>query len=108
MKKMNVSCQPEGTECGRHIFIDFFRMDYIAAIFRRAPWYIQIYSILWLLVDLVFNTHYRFFVQVFARNVLNPAGLGAQYTDFLQYSGSSIAAGVLFLYILYSFMIALK
>ena len=94
MKKLNnFSSQTEGVDHGRHIFIDFFKMDYVLAIFRRAPWYIQLYSMIWLIVDLILNTNYQYFVSVFARQVLNPVGLGGQYVDFLLYSGSSIAAG---------------
>ena len=87
----------KGSEYGQHVFIDFFKMDYVMAVFRRAPWYIQLYSMIWLILDLLLNTNYRYFVQVFARNVLNPVKLGGQYIDFLLYSGSSIAAGTYFI-----------
>ena len=90
--KLNNKEHPLIAESGRHIFIDFFKMDYVLAIFSRAPWYIQLYSFLWLIVDFILNTHYRYFVQVFAKTVLNPVGLGGQYTDFLLYSGNSISA----------------
>lgn len=79
----------------KHYLIDFFNINYVWAIYKRAPWFIKLYSLLWLLVDVMLNTGYRYFVQVFATNVLNKGGLLGNYIDMLTYSQASICAGEL-------------
>ena len=78
----------------KHFLINFFRMNYVWAIFRRAPWTIALYSLLWLIVDVILRTGYKYFVRVFAKHVLNKEGLYGQYIDMLTYSQSSICAGI--------------
>ena len=79
---------------GRHYLINFFKMNYIVAVYNRAPWYLKLYSLLYLLIDLIFNTGYLYFVRVFARNVLNKEGLVGQYTDMIRYSQNQLYAGI--------------
>lgn len=68
-------------------------INYIWKVFNRAPWYIKLYSLLFLIVDVIFNTNYRYFVRVFAKHVLNRDGLFGQYRDMINYSKASICAG---------------
>ncbi len=82
-----------GETLGKHYLIDFYRMNYITAVFSRAPWYIRLFSVLCLLVDFVLMTGHKYFVRLFARNVLNLTGLAGQYRDMLTYSQASISAG---------------
>ncbi len=82
---------------GKHFLLDFFRMNYIVAVFNRAPWYIRLYSMFILVIDMVLNTGYRYFVTLFARHVLNHNGLSGQYIDMLTYSQSSMCAGEAFI-----------
>ena len=77
----------------KHILLDFFKINYIWAVFTRAPWYVRLYSMFHLIVDIVLNTGYRYFVRVFAKNVINPRGLTDQYIDMITYSQASICAG---------------
>ena len=77
----------------KHILIDFFRRNYIWAIYKSAPWYIKLYSLLFLLWDIIFITGFIQFVRVFARNVLNKKGVAGQYIDILSYSQGPICAG---------------
>jgi len=80
---------------GRHFLINFFKINYIVAVYNRAPWYLKLYSLLFLLIDLIFNTGYRYFVRIFARNVLNKEGLVGQYTDMIRYSQNQLYASML-------------
>ena len=79
----------------RHVLIDFFKMNYIWAVFTRAPWYIQLYSMFHLIVDVLFDTGFKHFVRLFARNVLNHVGLAGQYIDMINYSQAPICAGMI-------------
>jgi protein tyrosine/serine phosphatase len=79
---------------GKHLLINFFKIQYGWAVFCRAPWYIQLYALLHLIVDLVLRTGYRYFVRVFARYVLNKEGLVGQYFDMLEHSQSAICAAL--------------
>jgi hypothetical protein len=79
---------------GSHFMVDFFRMNYIASVFTRAPWYFMIYSLLYLAVDLVKRTGYfTNFVGLYAKRILNPMNLIGQYKDILEHSKLSIVAG---------------
>lgn len=82
----------------KHYLINFFRVSYVWAVFTRAPWYICLYSLLVLLVDLVLRTGCRYFMRLFARHVLNKSGLVGQYIDMLTYSQASICSGRLKFY----------
>ena len=84
---------------GKHYLVDFFRMNYVVAVFNRAPWYVRLYSMLYLIMDFIFNTGYRYFVGLFARKVLNLKGLTGQYIDMLTHSQASMCAGKARLYI---------
>jgi len=88
----------------KHYLIDFFRINYVWAIFSRAPWYFCLYSLLVLLVDLVLRKSYNNFVRLFARRVLNKTGLVGQYVDMLTYSQASICSGKLQHYLTVHFM----
>lgn len=79
-----------------HILVDFFKINYIWAVFNRASLFVRLYSMLYLIMDLVLNTGFRYFVRCFARNVLNHSGLGGQYVDMVKYSQGPICAGRLF------------
>ena len=78
---------------GKHYLVDFFKMNYVVAVFNRAPWYVRLYSMFYLIFDFIFNTGYRYFVGLFARKVLNREGLTGQYIDMLTYSQASMCAG---------------
>ena len=79
----------------KHYLIDFFRINYVWAVFTRAPWYFCLYSLLVLIVDLVLWKDYKNFVRLFARRVLNKTGLVGQYVDMLTHSQASICYGKL-------------
>ncbi|CAD5117183.1 unnamed protein product [Dimorphilus gyrociliatus] len=86
---------PENTERkGKHVLVNFFRLNYIVAVFSRAPWYLQIMSLFYLLIDLIGNTGYKNFVRIFARNILNPVGIAGQYKDMVTYSHASICSAL--------------
>ena len=87
-----VSAKHESTE-RRHILIDFFKINYIWAVFNRASIFVRIYSMVYLFLDLIFNTGFLYFVRCFARNVLNHSGLGGQYVDMVKHSQASVCAG---------------
>ena len=78
---------------GKHYLVNFFKMNYIMAVFNKAPWYLKLYSLLFLLVDVIMNTGFRYFIRMFARNVLNKQGLAGQYKDILRLSQNQIFAG---------------
>lgn len=82
-------------QLGRHFLINFFMINYIWNVFNRAPWYIRLYSLPVLVVDLLLNTGYRYFVRLFAKHVLNQDGLFGQYRDMINFSKASICAGAL-------------
>ncbi|CAH1246214.1 Hypp7682 [Branchiostoma lanceolatum] len=75
---------------GFHYFINFFTMQYVWRVFTRVPWYMQLYSLMYLLYDLIFWTNYVHFVRFFARNSLNKAGLTSQYVDIVELSQGAI------------------
>jgi len=77
----------------KHFLVDFFRFSYIWGVFKRAPWYIYLYSILLLVVDLVLRNHFLNFTRLFIRHAVNKAGLVGQYIDMLVYSQASICSG---------------
>lgn len=83
---------------GKHFLIDFFKINYIWKVYNRAPWYIKLYSLFFLIFDLLFNTGFRYFVRVFARHVLNQEGLYGQYCDMINHSQASICAGEKLMY----------
>jgi len=86
-------CGDHSKSIRKHYLINFFRLNYIWAVFRRAPLHIALYALLWLVVDLVLHTGYTYFVRVFAKHVLNKEGLYGQYIDMITYSQQSICAG---------------
>lgn len=79
---------------GKHVLVNFFRLNYILAVFSRAPWYLQILSLFYLVYDVVLNTGYKHFVRLFARNILNPCGIAGQYKDIVTYSHASICSAL--------------
>lgn len=78
----------------KHFLINFFTLNYIWAVYGRAPWYIKLFSLVLLLYDIVFNTGYRHFVRLFARHVLNKCGLAGQYIDMVTYSQAAICSAL--------------
>lgn len=89
----NWVCRDETTQ-RKHFLINFFTLNYIWAIYSRAPWYIKLISLVLLLYDVIFNTGYKHFVRLFARNVLNKCGLAGQYIDMVTYSQAAICSGM--------------
>lgn len=79
--------------CGKHYLLDFFKLNYIMAVFNRAPLWFRLYSMLYLLYDVIMNTGYKNFVGVFAKKVLNKSGLTGQYMDMLMHSQAAIVSG---------------
>jgi len=79
----------------KHYLIDFFRMNYIWAVFSRAPWYFCICSLLALVVDLILRNNCKYLMRMFARQVLNKAGIIGQYIDMLTYSQAAMCSGKL-------------
>lgn len=77
----------------KHYLINFFTGRFIWSVFRRAPWYIQLYAFFWLLIDFIFRTGYLYFIQTFAKYVLNNTGILNQYMDIVDLSQRSICAG---------------
>ena len=63
------------------------------ACFSKAPLWFQLYTLLFLIYDLIFRTGYRYFVRMFAKKVLNNRGLTGQYIDMIDFSQASIYAG---------------
>ena len=92
-----VQVNPPGPEyesrVKRRYLFDFFQINYIAAIFVRATWYQQLFSLFYLIVDLILMNHFKYFVRYFGVNVLNPAGLAQQYFDILEHSSTQIQMG---------------
>ena len=82
------------TQC-KHYLINFFTLNYIRAVFNRAPLYIRLYSLFYLLYDYIFHTGHKYFVRLFARTTLNSTGLIGQYKDMIEYSQRSICAGII-------------
>ncbi|ELT93610.1 hypothetical protein CAPTEDRAFT_211304 [Capitella teleta] len=78
----------------KHYFMDFFKLNYVWAIYNRAPLYVRLYSLLFLILDLILMTNFVYFVRIFAKNVLNKQGLVGQYIDMLHYSQAQICAAL--------------
>ena len=89
----NWVCRDETTQ-RKHFLINFFTLNYIWAVYNRAPWYIRLFSFLLLFYDIVFHTGYKHFVRLFARHVLNKRGLAGQYIDMITYSQAAICSGM--------------
>lgn len=87
----------------KHFLINFFTANYIWTVFNRAPWYIRLYSFLFLIYDVIFSTGYKYFVRLFARTTLNSTGLIGQYKDIVELSQRSICAGELTEILLFKF-----
>lgn len=79
----------------RHYLINFFTLNYIWEVFNRAPWYVRLYSLFYMLIDLVCGTGHKHFVRLFARTILNSTGIIGQYKDMIEFSQRSICAGIL-------------
>ncbi|XP_072044182.1 uncharacterized protein [Amphiura filiformis] len=94
IRTKKVTVNPPGPEyesrVKRRYLFDFFQFNYIKAVFVRATWYQQLISLLYLIVDLIMRNHFKYFVRYFGVTVLNPAGLGQQYIDILEYSSTQI------------------
>ena len=79
---------------GRHFLLNFFKANYIWAVYNRAPLWFRIFSLLYVIADLILQTEWRYFVRAFAKMVLNETGLAGQYRDMLNFSQRSICAGM--------------
>lgn len=77
----------------KHFLINFFTKSYIWNVFKRAQWYIKLISLFVLVFDLIFRTGYVNFIRLFAKFVMNPMGLPAQYLDIVEMSQRSICTG---------------
>jgi len=80
----------------KHYLIDFFRINYVWALFTRAPWYFCLCSLLVFLVDLVLRNGCKYLIRMFARCVMNKTGLMGHYIDVLTYSQAAICSGKLY------------
>ena len=78
----------------RHYFINFFKFIYFRKIFKLAPWYFRLYSLLFLLVDFILDNGFKYFVRQFSKAVLNNMGLIGQYQYMIDYSQPSICSGL--------------
>ncbi|XP_077996008.1 uncharacterized protein LOC144449355 [Glandiceps talaboti] len=76
----------------KHFLIDFYSVNYIWSIFNRAPVHKRLISLIFLICDFLFRTDY--FVRYYARNVLNVAGLVANYIDMIEMSSRQICAAL--------------
>lgn len=76
-----------------HYMLDIFG-GYAWIIFKRAPWYIWIYSIFVLLYDLLFNKGFHNFIRLYTTRVLNPGGILGQYKDIIEECQPSLAAAL--------------
>ena len=90
-----------GSEARRHFLVNFFRMNYVSTVYKRGSWFLRIFSLFYLLMDLVAmiwnkgKTNFTNFVGIYAKHVINPAGLIQQYKDMVDMSHVSICAGEL-------------
>ncbi|KAL3856980.1 hypothetical protein ACJMK2_011684 [Sinanodonta woodiana] len=78
----------------KHYLINFFTAPYIWTIYNRAPWYVRLYSLIWLLIDLVLCNGYQYFVQCFSYSTLNKEGLIGTYKDIVELSHRSICSAL--------------
>ncbi|KAK3603269.1 hypothetical protein CHS0354_007600 [Potamilus streckersoni] len=78
----------------KHYLINFFTTPYIWTVYNRAPWYVRLYSLIWLLLDLVLCTGYQYFVQCFSYSTLNKEGLIGTYKDIVELSHRSICSAL--------------
>ncbi|XP_070572569.1 triple specificity protein phosphatase PtpB-like [Ptychodera flava] len=72
----------------RHFLINFYSANYIWQVYNRAPLHKRLISLIYLMCDLIFRTDH--FVRYYARNVLNDAGLVANYIDMVEMSKNQI------------------
>ena len=87
------SVKNEAPENTRHFILDFFKANYIWAVFNRAPLWFRIFSLIYAIFDLILQTEFRYFVRAFAKKVLNKEGLIGQYKDMINHSQGSIVSG---------------
>ena len=94
--KEKVETQPassQKSDCEvRHYMVDIFN-SYAWIIFKRAPWYIWIYSFFVLLYDLLMNNGFHNFVLLYTSRVMAPGGILGQYKDIIEECQPSLAAG---------------
>ena len=83
------------TVLGKHYFIDFFKLNYIWMVFTKAPMWFRLYSLIYLIYDIIFRTGFRHWIRAFAEQVLNKdeKGLAGQYMDMIDFSKASIYSG---------------
>ncbi|XP_063962797.1 uncharacterized protein LOC129255055 [Lytechinus pictus] len=74
----------------KRFLLDFFKLHFVWTVFNRIPLYKRLFSILYLIVDILFRTHFRYFIRYFAKETLNPAGLLSSYIDMIELSGTQI------------------
>ncbi|KAK7505938.1 hypothetical protein BaRGS_00002660 [Batillaria attramentaria] len=94
LKPKRLQCPENADSTCKHFLINFFPMSYIWNVFNRAPWYIRLYSLIFLLFDIIFQTGYKYFVRLFARTTLNHTGLIGQYQDMVELSQRGICAAL--------------
>ena len=91
-KKDQTTVVPE-KYIGKHFLMDFFRLNFVSNTFNKAPLWFQLYSLLFLIYDLIFRTGYKYFVRLFAKKILNDRGLSGQYIDMVEFSQAAIYSG---------------
>ena len=77
----------------KRFLLDFFKLHFVWTVFNRIPLYKRLISLLYLIVDILFRTHFRYFIRYFAQETLNPAGLLSSYIDMIELSGAQICLG---------------
>ncbi|KAK3603267.1 hypothetical protein CHS0354_007598 [Potamilus streckersoni] len=90
-EKIETEVLQENRSCvEKHYLINFFPRPYVMTLLSRAPWYVRLYCIFWLLMDKVLRSSYLHFMQCFARYILSKRGLIETYTDAIELSQRSI------------------
>lgn len=74
----------------KRFLLDFFKFHFVWTVFNRIPLYKRLISLVYLIVDILFRTHFRYFIRYFAKETLNPAGLLSSYIDMIELSGAQI------------------
>ena len=76
-----------------HLLCNFFDGDYVLTMLRQLPWYLCLYGIICILLDLVFRTDSRFFSPFYTKYILNPGGLDRLYQDIITYCQRHLCGG---------------
>ncbi|XP_041349741.1 uncharacterized protein LOC121369011 [Gigantopelta aegis] len=77
-----------------HYLINMFPWAYLWTLLARVPWYIQLMSLMYLLVDVIFNTGYMYILRFCAHYFLNDNGLIGQYRDTIDICQKGVCAAL--------------